>query len=148
MSSVSPPQAVPSKSRRRWYVAVVILLVALTPVGYYFVAGWLRNRELEAIYRDLDATDPNWRWPDLIANLPAPPPDDQNSALQVLKVRDLLKPPPSVLAAISKNANAKGQRNARLSKEQAKALRAAYSTLAPKVLEEARKLQHMPTAPF
>ena len=143
MSSTSPPQVVPRRSRRRWYVAAMVLLVVLTPAGYYFVAGWLRNRELEAIYRELDATDPNWRWPDLLASRPAPPPDEQNSALQVLKVREQLGRAPFGIAWNPKIA--KGDRNRRLSDEHAIALRAAFSKLGPNVLKDLRELQHMPT---
>jgi hypothetical protein len=146
MSTTSPPQAVPRKSRRRWYIAAVLLLIVMTPVGYYFIAGWQRNRELEAIYREIDATDPNWRWPDLVANLPAPPPDDQNAALQVWKVRDLLMANPIDKGVIAKNTESPP--NARLPEEKAKVLRGQLDKAGPIVLEEARKLRQMPCGRF
>ena len=58
------------------------MLLVATPFVYQWVAGWLTDRELEQIYREMDAEDPHWRWHDLIAQLPAPPPDDRNAAGQ------------------------------------------------------------------
>ena len=68
----------PRKSRKVWYIlgGFALLLVA-TPVCFYFVSGWWTNRQLEEIYAEIDAEDPNWRWPDLLAEM-KPPPEDEN----------------------------------------------------------------------
>ena len=62
MQSQSGPT--PPRSRRRWYLLAGVLLLIATPVGYYVHADWWRERELEKIYRELDAKDPLWRWHD------------------------------------------------------------------------------------
>src|SRR5262245_24351422 len=94
MATATSATSVQPKSRRRWYVAALALLFVATPFAWYYITGWLRDRELEALYAEMDAEDPHWRWYDLIANMPAPPPDDQNAAVQVKKVQDLLKATP------------------------------------------------------
>ncbi len=137
MSTLSPPQPVPRNPRRlRYYLAGFLLLMAATLVGYYFVAGWLADRELQKVYRELDADDPNWRWNDLIAEKPMPP-DDRNAALQVRKVSWLLKISLSTL-------NSPIYLNARLSKAEKKSLRDPLGDLDPGTIEEARKLKDLP----
>jgi len=42
----------------------------MTPIAAYFFTSWLRQRELNAIYREIETSDPNWRWRDLIAKPP------------------------------------------------------------------------------
>jgi hypothetical protein len=145
MSTISPPQPVPRKSRRRrYYLGGFLLILVATPVGYYFVAGWMQDRELEAIYRELDADDPNWRWNDLIAETP-PPPDERNAALQVLKVHELLQTtgftPPSMTTAVK-------YRNARFNVEEAQLLRSAFSKVGPGIVDEGRKLKVLPDGRF
>ena len=108
-------------------------------MSYYYGTVWLHERELQEVYRDLDADDPHWRWPDLVAQIPKPPPDDRNSALQVAKVGALLK-----RANFPRPKNATEHRNARLQEVEAKSLRDAFSRLGPTVLMEARKLAQMP----
>lgn len=151
-TSASPIPA-PRRSRRRWYVlAGFVLLLIATPVGYYFCARWSLERELQAIYREMDADDPNWRWHDVLAELQAVPPlaDEENAALQLTKVQLLLqntpfKPGPKWTKAMQK---LRRYPNARWTEEQAGALRAAFSSLAPAVLEEARKLKDLPAGRF
>ena len=141
MSTASPPNPGPRKSRRRWYLigGFLFLLVAM-PVGSWLLAGWLRERELQAIYRELDAEDPNWRWFDLIARMPAPPPDDRNGAMQVLKVRQLLNRTPLLLPAEKQNSPA----------FKAQEVRNAFGKLSAAVLDKRhlRKLKDMPEGRF
>jgi hypothetical protein len=147
MQATTPPLPVAVKSRRRWrLIGGFALLLIATPFAYHFVAGWLRDRELDEIYRELDAEDPHWRWPDLVAQNPASPPDERNAAVQVLKVCDLLKKTPFIPAALAKKGKKQipDHRNARLRKEDEQLLRAALSKLDVHVLDEARKLKDMP----
>ena len=92
MQTTAIPVPTPRKSRRRWCViAGFLTLVLATPFAFMFVAEWRRDRELEQIYAELDAEDPHWRWADLVARMPAPPPDERNAAVQMTKVLGLLK---------------------------------------------------------
>jgi hypothetical protein len=142
MQATPPPVPVARKSRRRWrLIGGFALLLIATPFAYQFVAGWLRDRELEEIYREMDAEDPHWRWPDLIAQIPAPPPDDRNAAVQLLKVGDLLKKTP--FNARAKKTKSRDNR-VRMSADQVQVLRSAFSRLDANVLNEARKLKDMP----
>src|SRR4051812_10567571 len=90
-SPPSPATAPRRKSRRLryWFAGVAIFLLA-APFVFYHVVAWMRDRELEEIYREIEAENPNWRLADLIAQLPPPSPDEHNSALQILKVNQLL----------------------------------------------------------
>jgi hypothetical protein len=142
MQATTPPLPVARKSRRRWrLIGAFALLLIATPFAYHFVAGWLRDRELEQIYREMDAEDPHWRWPDLIAQIPAPPPDDRNAAVQLLKVCDLLKKTP--FNAVAKKTKSRDNR-ARMSADQVQVLRGAFSRLDANAVNEARKLKDMP----
>jgi hypothetical protein len=144
------PLPVPRKSRRRWYLLGGFLLFFVgTPTAYYFFASWWADREMEAIYRETDAADPNWRWADLVAEL-KPPPDEANSAVQIVKVHELLKATPFNLNAKWYTPPNEPLRfpNAKLTVENAGFLRSAFSKLDPKLLEEARRLKDMPVGRF
>jgi hypothetical protein len=142
MQATTPPLPAARKSRRRWrLIGAFALLFIATPFVYQFVVGWLRDRELEQIYREMDAEDPHWRWPDLIAQIPTPPPDDRNAGVQLLKVCDLLKKTP--FNAPAKKTKSRDNR-ARMSADQVQVLRVAFSRLDANVLDEARKLKDMP----
>jgi hypothetical protein len=145
--TAAPPVPMPKRSRRRWVLlgAFALLSVAV-PTGYMLIAGWLRDRELEQIYAEIDADDPNWRWPDLIAES-EPVPDDQNAFVQIRKVHGMLKITPFAIAPAwytGPNDRALNVRNARLSAENAEMLRAAFKPLDPKLMSEARKLKDLP----
>jgi hypothetical protein len=136
------------KSRRRLViVGGFALLLAFVPVGYYFANKWLCQRDLEALYREIDSDDPNWRYADLGVGMPEPPPDEQNAAVQLMRVRDLLvktpftPPPPAPKKAPV-------GRNVRLPENDVKATRAALAKLGPMVLDEARKLKDLPEGRF
>ena len=139
-TSTSPLPARP-KSRRRWYIlGGFVLLLFATPFAYQFIAGWLIERELQAIYREIEADDPHWRWADLVAQS-EPIPDERNAALQVLKVYGLL----------NMNTLWPGPKwrdlpvgNTCLSADQVLLLRTALNAQRPEALVEARRLKDMP----
>ncbi len=154
MQPTAPPTTAqaPRKRRRRWKILAGFALLALaTPICAYFIAGWLGERRMEEIYRELDAEDPNWRWHDLLKELEhTAPPDDENAALQLVKINGLLKKTPFDPGAKWNNAvkDPLSYRNARLKKEQADLLRTAFDKLDPSVMVEARKLKDMPRGCF
>jgi hypothetical protein len=144
----SPPQATakPRKSRRAWYVVGFLLLLVMVPVAWYFISGWLGDRDMEALYAELDAEDPDWRWPDLVGKL-QPVPGEENSVEQILKVSTL------ATKGTAFNAGPKWDQlhlvvNARLAHETAEAGRSAFGRSAPNLRDEARKLKDMPSGRF
>ena len=60
--------AAPPRRRRRWpwVVAFVVAAVSVLP-AWYLTTRWQGQRELAAVAAELDANNPNWRLPDLIA---------------------------------------------------------------------------------
>src|SRR5207245_554124 len=73
VQTTTPPVATAAapKRRPRWKTALYVIgafafILMATLVGWYFVAGWMADRELERVYAELDAEDPNWRWRDLV----------------------------------------------------------------------------------
>src|SRR5207249_4741978 len=123
----------------------------LTPVAFYFIAGWWAERRLQELYAEIDADDPNWRWHDLVAEL-EPPPDDENAAMQILKVQGLLKVTPFDPAGTwpPRTATEKdfSVRNVRLAPELAKTLRTPFEKVDPVCLSETRKLKDLPNGRF
>ena len=147
MSTPPPPVPVVRKSLRPWYYLGGFVLLTIAAVwGFSAVTSWLRDRELAALYAEMDADDPHWRWPDLIANLPAPPPDDRNSAVQILKVRGPVAR--STFAPVIFPKDVIHPPNIRLPDKHAKALRAVFDKLDPALLEETRKLKDLPAGRF
>jgi hypothetical protein len=131
-------------------VAAFALVVLAIGAAYYFITGYLYDRQLERVYAEMDADDPNWRWPDLVAELKAPP-DEENSAKHLLKVADLLVLKPFDRAGTwpgTTMEKALAIRNARLSPEHIKTLSVHFSKLDPDCLNEARKLKDMPEGRF
>jgi hypothetical protein len=151
-ATAAAPSAPPKKkkSRKVWYLLIgFALLVIATPVAYYFVATWIADRELQALYAEIDAEDPNWRWQDILKEY-QPPPDADNSALQVGKVRLLLArkafmPGPKW---DSPSRDILEPRNARLTAEYADLLSEAFARLDPATMDEARKLKDMSRGGF
>jgi competence protein ComGC len=145
------PVPAPPKSRRRWYwLGGFVLLVFLTPVLVSTIAGWWGERQMQALYAEIDAEDPDWRWPDLIAKI-QPRPGEPNSAEQIAKVRALLVSkafslPPTWDGAA--NQTLLNYRNSHLNQEQTQMLRTALGALDPTTLAEARKLKDMPNGRF
>jgi hypothetical protein len=147
MQTATLPQPIPKRSKRRWYVVVgFALFLFATPFVYLLVASVWRDHELEQIYREMDAEDPNWRWPDLLAETPELP-DDLNTIVQIRIVDDLLKKSAFVIAPAwhtAANEKVREVRNARLSAENAEMLHAAFKALDPKTLPAVRKLKDFP----
>jgi hypothetical protein len=147
MSTVSPPPPVVRKSRRRWfYFGAFVLLLMATPFGIRSFAVWQRDHELAAIHVELDAQDPNWRWPDLVASLPAPPPDEQNAAALILKVGRQASG--SSLGKFVHPASVLNKPNYRLHHETAKSLHEKFERLDPAFLDGVRKLKDLPDGRF
>jgi hypothetical protein len=139
------PSVTPASRRawRRWLLVGGFMLVLIaTPFAYSLIGRWQADREMAALYAEIDADDPNWRWPDLLADLPEPPPDQDNAAVQLIKVADLLKKksvrPPTVFFRLDPPANV------RLTADKLKTLRKGLANLRPEPLDEARKLKDMP----
>ncbi|MSQ96969.1 MAG: hypothetical protein EXR98_20780 [Gemmataceae bacterium] len=150
MQTTTPPAPARPKRRWRWkLLGGVVLVILVTPVAFYFITGWWAERKLQELYAEIDAADPNWRWPDLIAEL-EPPPDEENSATQILKVQELLKKTPFDAAGTWPGTaeTALLVRNARMSPERAKTLRALLDKVDPVCLSEARKLKDLPNGRF
>jgi hypothetical protein len=145
--STTTPTPTPVRSRRRWYVlGAFALLFLAVPLGYMLIGGWLRERQLQELYTEIEADDPNWRWADLIAEL-EPAPDEENAFTQMRKVRDMLKITAfSIGGGWDADAKEKARqvRNARLSPENAELLRGAFQPLNPQIMPEARKLKDFP----
>jgi competence protein ComGC len=152
-TTTMPPVAgsAPPRRRRRWKIfgGIALFLLAI-PVAWYLFAGWYANRQLETLYHELDADDPNWRWPDLVAELNAGV-REPNSATQVIKVSGFLRKAafnPGGKWYSDSTDKALQMRNARLSEERVQLLRTAFGALDPACLDEARKLKDMPGGRF
>ncbi len=143
---VPTPNAAPRKSRRRWYILGFLLLIAAAPVAWYFIAGWLSEREMAALLAEMDAEDPGWQWPDIVANL-EPIPDEANSAAQIAKVNALARTPTTFNPG-PKWDNANLIQNARLTDDQADAVETAFSRCDPTLRDEGRKLKDLPRGRF
>jgi hypothetical protein len=142
MQTVAFPLPIPKRPKRRWYlVGGFALFVIATPFLYSLIVGVWRDYQLEQIYRGMDAEDPNWRWADMVKQLPPVPPDERNAMVQMQKVVRLNKAMPFVVPF---GTRIPLPRNARLTIADEQRLRAALAALPPKVLEEARKLKDMP----
>ena len=152
MSTVPTALPKPKSRRRRWFwiIGGFVLLVVLTPVLVSVIAGWWGERQMQALYAEIDAEDPNWRWPDLCASL-QPRPGEPNSTDQIVKLRALL-----AIWAFTLPPNWDGEatqkilqyRNAQLNAEQTTTLRTAFAALDPTTLAEARKLKDMPAGRY
>jgi hypothetical protein len=79
------------KNPRRWKWTLRILLALdllaiLSVVGYRYVTRWRGETELAAVVAELDATDPGWRLPDLLAAREANlPPESENIVAVIAK---------------------------------------------------------------
>lgn len=134
------PRSAFPRSRRRWYVAGFLLLL-VAPIAWYFLAGWLEERELAALQAELDADDPGWRWPDLLASMPALA-DEDNSVVQIGKVAGLARTP-AVFNPGPQWDNASLVANVRLTDAQAQAVETAFGSCDPRLRDEARKLKDL-----
>jgi hypothetical protein len=84
--------APPTRRRRRWplLLGCVLVLVAI-PLGYYFYLTWVAASDLQAAIDEADRLDPHWRLKDILADQ-KPIPDEENSALVVMKVDEMVRP--------------------------------------------------------
>ena len=68
-------------------------IVLITPLIYYVVVRKLGQRELDAVFAQLDRDDPGWRLDDIVRDTNAKlPPDAQNPAVLGAKASALLPP--------------------------------------------------------
>ena len=73
----------------------LVVLVLATPLIYHVVVRKLGQRELDAVFAQLDRDDPGWRLDDIVAaNNARLPPDAQNPAVLAAKAFALLPPDP------------------------------------------------------
>jgi competence protein ComGC len=149
--STTPAVLSKPRSRRRWYwIGGFVLLVILTPFLVSLIAGWWSERRMQALYAEIDAEDPDWRWPDLIAKI-QPRPGEPNSAEQVAKVRALLVSKAFMLPPKwdgEANQKVLHYRNSHLNAEQTQLLRTALGALDSTTVAEARKLKDLPNGRF
>jgi len=55
---VQPAMTTPARSNRRWFVVCGFLAVLIAaPFAYWLGSGWVREWELEGLYREIDAED-------------------------------------------------------------------------------------------
>ena len=59
-ATTAAPIKLPSKSRRRWYVLALLLVLIATPIAWYFIVGWQGEREMDVLLAELDAEEPGW----------------------------------------------------------------------------------------
>ncbi len=135
-----PAPPAPRRSRKRWYlIGGFVLLVLAAPFVCSFAISWWNDRQMEEIYREIEADDPNWRWHDLVAELPTSPAEN-NSSDQILKIELLLKTTPFDTGPKWRDPK---YRNARLAPDQVDVLQKSFDKLDPKIVPEARKLKDM-----
>jgi ABC-type transport system involved in multi-copper enzyme maturation permease subunit len=75
--------------------AALLLLPLVVLLGWYFWSVAKTQSSLEEALAETDRADPGWRLEDLDVNRPVLP-DEQNSALRILKIKDLLIRPPEL----------------------------------------------------
>jgi hypothetical protein len=83
----APTGATPTaRPKRRWpaLLAGALLLAAVMPAVWLY-RNWANERALAEVVAELDRTDPGWRFADILAARDVVP-DEQNSALQMLKI--------------------------------------------------------------
>ena len=132
------------KSRRRWYLFGSLALLLAVPIAYYFIAGWWSERQMAELTAAIDAEDPHWKWPDVLNQI-EPLPDEENSAVQIAKVRALLhEKNPLSLGGKWENYDSGKHGNARWPKEYLEPLRTSFAGVPKEAVAEARKLKDMP----
>lgn len=93
-----PDQSRPRRAWRKRLLQAFVLLFGLCVLGGVVSYKWsehVAQQELDAVIRELDATDPNWRLADIEAARKVIP-DEENAALIVMEIASRLpKPWPS-----------------------------------------------------
>ena len=145
--SSSPPSAVDAPPRRRPFLRLVLVLLAVLLLG----VGWLgylwysTDRAIRTAVAEADRLDPGWRLADLEAARAAVP-DAGNSALQVQGAAALLPtpwPPPGTSSPSLEDEVDQVPAPVRLGEPLSRALRADLTRAAP-ALAAARRLAGMP----
>jgi hypothetical protein len=128
---------------RRKVVRLLLVLVALAlvPVGVYLYRTWRDSRRLQDLLAELDRTEPGWRLSDMEASQPAIP-DARNAALVMKRVR--LPSPHKVHFELE---DSKLQPNQALTPLQTAKLREYLDEHQPHLLE-ARRLADFPAGSF
>lgn len=78
-----------SRRRRRLVLGGAALLLVALPVGLYLYLTWKVDRDLCVAVAELDATDPRWRFADILADRKEIPPE-RNSVERILAAGMLL----------------------------------------------------------
>lgn len=133
----------PRRPWRKWFwLACVLLVSAVLGLGYYYV--WMPDNRLEHALARVNATDPHWQIDDVIARR-IELPDEENSALQIMKLKAMVPPPwltepeSTQLFAVPPEVD--------LTPAQVTLLR-KFLEKAEKAVPEARKLSSMPYGRF
>src|SRR5438034_11520620 len=83
----------PPRSRRKWLIIAVIILVPIgVLIGTYFYVISKGRAELREALAEVDRLDPHWTLKELEERRVTPP-DEQNSALRVLAAKAILPGP-------------------------------------------------------
>lgn len=151
MSTIAAKPVVAAPSHRRWRRRLLVLLLILIglPAGYYFYTKWSLEADIARAIAETDALDPRWRFDDMEADRKDIA-DEDNSALQIIKIAQSLRPATPRTPGDHKHygeAFADLTPTAQLNSQQIQLIRDIFETI-PNALTEARKLKNMPRGRF
>jgi hypothetical protein len=130
----------PRWRRRLLFVFFLLAGVGAAGAGFLWYTSRAARQTLADVIAEIDRTDPGWRWDDLQAAR-ATPPDEQNSALQLLAAKKLLPSDWKQEPVSFQLSEVPDQEQ--LTPEQRKSLEAELQKMSP-ALAEARKVKDMP----
>ncbi|HWY88492.1 MAG TPA: hypothetical protein VNX28_17400 [Gemmataceae bacterium] len=138
-STSAASSSLPIKRRRLWRrLAFALVLLFLAAGSGLVVFLWTATSDLDAVVAELDRLDPGWRMEAIEANRKAVP-DEDNSALQIIAVRELLGGNMALAAKLTPKVPPQVQLNDKESAEIDK-----YLEGESQAVFEARKLRDMP----
>jgi hypothetical protein len=138
----SPPAVTAPPRKRRWLRRALVILFAFVglPAGYYFYASWSLERDLADAIAETDRLDPRWRLEDIQADRKTYA-DDENAALQVIKLNRLIGRSPASHRDYNRVFSDLAA-PVQLNSQQIAIIREAFEKY-PDALVEARKLKDM-----